>query len=345
MEINIDNFLKETEAFLEQEQERAKRGGNKEGSNYPIVYPGVPGGSLTIKLLWNMKSGTVIRQIQRHGGFGDKGRQKIPCLSKYGIECPICNKIKEIEDKLGESCGVKNKYSAKTQSIAYAQLIDYNDSYKEMPEKGSIILFMFPYTIYKQIMTQLNQFGQDSKNLISTNSGKPFIINTALAQGPNMYSVTVHPFNTIQSFETDEEYFKCLNDLPDLMDTLVPKDVNEDLMNRVNAAVDTLNAEYYGMQSDMPTKTEATSSQQVTIGSPVQQAVQNQVNEQAAAQVVQPTTTVVMQQNQPQTEQVTLEQKIEEQSISNKPSCYGQFSMTEKKCLICPHGADCSDVS
>lgn len=350
MEINIDNFLKETEAFLEQEQERAKRGGNKEGSNYPIVYPGVPGGSLTIKLLWNMKSGTVIRQIQRHGGFGDKGRQKIPCLSKYGIECPICNKIKEIEDKLGESCGVKNKYSAKTQSIAYAQLIDYNDSYKEMPEKGSIILFMFPYTIYKQIMTQLNQFGQDSKNLISTNSGKPFIINTALAQGPNMYSVTVHPFNTIQSFETDEEYFKCLNDLPDLMDTLVPKDVNEDLMNRVNAAVDTLNGEYYGMQSDMPTKTETVPNQQVTIGSPVQQTqntipvqqvVQNQVNEQASAQAVQ-TTTTVAQQVQPQ---VTLEQKIEEQANSNKPACYGQYSMTEKKCLICPYGTDCADIS
>lgn len=342
MEINIDNFLKETEEFLEQDK---ARGNNNEGngSKYPLIYPMVPGGQLTIKLLWNMKSNTVIRQISRHGGFGEKGFTKIPCLTKYGVTCPICEKIKEIEDKLGSNCGVGTKHKAKNQSIAYAQLIDYNDAYKDMPKKGSIILFMFPYTIYKQIMTQLNQFGQDSKSLIATNSGKPFIITTDAKQSASMYSVTVHPFNTINSFETDDEYFNCLNELPDLMETLAPKEVNDNLMKLVNTAVDTLNAEYLGIPSDAPTKESLQTAVQVNQQTP-QQLVQDQANAQAAAQVVQ--TTVTQPVSEPQaTTTVTLEQKIEEQINADKPACFGQFSMTEKKCLICPYGTDCSDMS
>lgn len=332
MEINIDSFLKETEDFLAEEAKKGK--GNKEGgSKYPIVYPGVPGGSLTIKLLWNQKSSTVIRQIKRHGGFGEKGFTKIPCLSQYGVDCPICSKMKDIEDTLGQSCGV-NKHNAKVQSIAYAQLIDYNTAYKDMPEKGSLILFMFPYTICKQIMTQLNQFGQNSKQLIATNDGKPFVVTTSTKQSFDMYTVTVDPFNTIKSFETDEEYFKCLEELPDLMETMIPKEIDENLMNQVNAAVETMTTEYLG--STVPASEPISQPQQPVNPDVVQSSTTTNTP------VAQPSTTVTMETKQPDT---TLEQKIQEQMSSDKPTCYGQYSMTEKKCLVCPHGTDCADIS
>lgn len=331
MEINIDNFLKETETFLAEEAKKNENRGNGNDSNYKVVYPGVPGGSLTVKLLWNQKSGTVIKQVKRHNGFGERGTTKIPCLSKYGIECPICNKMKEIEDKLGQSCGV-NVHNAKIQSVAYAQLIDYNDKYTDMPAKGSIVLFMFPYTIYKQIMTLLNSYGQNSKQLIATNEGKPFIVKTDSKVGPNMYSVTVDPFNTFKSFGTDEEYFKCLENLPDLMEAITPKEVDENLMNRVNAAVDTLNAEFLGTPSDMQQPiTQNTTNVQTNI-------VQN-------PNTVQPSTTIPNQNIQTASTTVTMEQRIEQQQNLDKPNCYGSYSMTEKKCLICPYGTDCADVT
>ena len=341
MEINIENFLKETEMFLEQEKEKASNRANKDGNNsqYPIVYPGALGGKLKLKLLWNLKSNTVIKQIERHPGFGNNGNTKVPCLKKYGVACPICDIINKVEDEQGQNSNVKLKYGSKLQSIAFAQLIDYNEAYTDMPERGSIVLFMFPYTIYSQIMTKMNEAGANSKVLCATNEGRTLDIDTALTRSASMYSVSISPFGTVKSFETDAEYDELLKSLPDLADTVTPRELNENLMNRVNAAADTIKAEYGMVPSDMPVTNNVANEQKTP-----QQVIAEQANQQAAAQAVQTTVTQPVSPVQPVVE-VTMDQKLQEQVNSGRPECFGNHSMTEKKCLICPHAIDCSDAS
>lgn len=343
MEINIENFLKETEVFLEQEKEKANSRNGKGNNNpqYQIIYPGALGGKLKIKLLWNLKSNTVIKQIERHPGFGDNGKTQIPCLKKYGVACPICDLINQIENEQGQNSKVKDKYGVKPRSIAYAQLIDYNEAYTDMPEKGSVILFMFPYTIYAQIMTKMNEAGANSKVLCATNEGRTLDIDTALTRSASMYSVSISPFGTVKSFPTDKEYEDLLMSLPDLSDAVTPKELSENLMNRVNAAVDTMKAEYGMVPSDMPVAETKIVNEQKT----PQQVIAEQANQQAAAQVVQTTVTQPVPDLSQGVTTVTMDQKLQEQANAGRPECFGNHSMTEKKCLVCPHAIDCSDIS
>ena len=77
---------------LAQEEIDERNSREDRGDRMKMVYIGMPG-KFRVKLLYNEKSGLLQRRISRH----IVGKDKIPCLSMFGEECPICKAINEAE--------------------------------------------------------------------------------------------------------------------------------------------------------------------------------------------------------------------------------------------------------
>lgn len=331
-----------------------KSQGNGESSKYPLVYP-AQNGKLVVKLLYNVKSGIVQRKIVRHNGE----KEKIPCLQQmYGIECPICVSINQVEQTLGKEMGAWRKYGYKVRGICYAQIMDHEATYfngEGEPKKGDIVLLMYPASVYDEINRIIIDSGEHLEQLVAQNEGLPIVINRSLkANGIPEYSTSVYPYGKMKSFEDstevvdgkpviktgDQKFEEVLNEIPNLNESLgVAQYQDDSTIEKANALGETITQEYMGSKIVNPSEPQGTQFAneipQNMFGE--QQAIQNEVNKQAQAQVVVQTTTQPILENNT----TIVSEQVSSGNISNRPPCFGQHKDNEKNCLMCPMEDDC----
>lgn len=177
--------------------------------DYKLVYP--QNGTLRFKALFNPKAGVLMRKIERHDVDGTKKA----CLSPYGEDCKTCKVLDSIENQKGL------KFRRKSRGFMYAQYIgsDYHwDNLDRKPEPGEVILLMFPWSIYMDINRIINDAGTRAAEIVATNQGRVMKIKRWVEKNSQVkYKAEIDVFaDPYKSCETDEEFVKLLNDLPDL---------------------------------------------------------------------------------------------------------------------------------
>lgn len=284
-------------------------------AQYPIVYPH-ENGKLTLKILFNEKANTVQRQVIRHE---TEGKEKIPCLQSYIMDCPACNAVREIDDLLGKESGVYRKYGYKSRGICYAVIVDYDNTYftkPNDPKKGDVVLFMYPKTIYDKINNIIFESGKNIESVIAKNEGHVIVVTRSTGNnGIPQYDVSVNPFNIIKCFEDDEnstgqeKYDNLLSSLPNLNEMIIPMSPTEEVHDKVRALADVIRQKYVSSTVINPAGTSPASMQQAGINTNANNG--------------QPITT------SPTTNNTT-----------GKPTCYGQHD-NSAKCSDCIFESEC----
>lgn len=304
-------------------QEELDQQENKNQNGVPLVYPGKKG-TIRVKLLANYKGGILQRRIFRH----NIGKEKIPCFKQYGQDCPICKAINDTEAVSKDSAW--RKYGAKPRGICYAQLIDYDKLYEadeNTPARGSLVLLMYPQTIYTEINRFISEAGENLEKLIDVNDGFTIEITNNGANSNPRYSTKIYPYGTTKSFETSvvdgktvtgEEKFEdfMTNEVPNLLDAIVPKDLTEEMIEKAKAAAEAITEEYFG--------------ENAVLNPEESEEHQTHNNNKRDAEE----TTIADIASDPEQESSS------EQSDNKKPECFGSYSDGDK-CMVCPFETDC----
>lgn len=310
------------------------------GNNYPLVYP-IKNGKLTMKLLFNPKAGIVQRKIIRHG--------KVPCLQMYGMECPVCSAISQVEEVKGKDAGAWSKHGYKVRGICYAQIIDHDPAYftdDKDPKKGDIVLLMYPKSIFDDINNLFIDSGANLDQLVASNEGFPIVITRSMkSNGFPEYNTSIS-IGKVKSFQTDEEFNDKLAEIPDLNETIVPKFQSDKVLEDAKALGETIVQEYMSssMATPPPPAQQSFIQQTETFPKvdPQAPAVSNPLNNPTSSATpapVQQSTTV---QQQPVVEQATVTATTNAApNTGSKPACFGQHKDNDKQCLICPFDDEC----
>lgn len=311
MKLDLDTLKKK----IQDEANEAKEQSERSNGGFPIVYPG-ENGKLVVRLLYNVKSGSVQRRVVRHPA----GKGKVACLQPYGEDCPVCQAIHNVENMKGRECGAFSKYGFKTRGICYAMIIDHDPVYftsPDDPKKGDVVLLMYPKTVYDQINTLLINSGDNLDKVLSENEGFPVIIERSQKKGGYpTYNTAIDPFGLKKVYEdndegTGEERFdSMLESIPDLNSTLIPNYPDDNLYKSAEALAQTITQEYMSSSIVNPSTDDT---------------IEDDTNE-----VEESATTPVDVANIPDSSA----------SSSDVPECFGNHC-DDKKCLICPIEADC----
>ena len=228
-------------AQVTQQQEENSNGGMK------LIYP--QSGTLKVRLLYNNAAGVVMRKFERH----TINKQKITCLQNYGMDCPICKMIDNIQNATGADLWQMKRT---TRGIAYAEYIDSDykwDDPKNAPSKGEIVILMFPWTIYTDLNRLISSAGQNIYSLIASNVGGVFKISRWSENKQIKYRAEIDPFDQQhQTRGSEEEFQKLLMDLPSLNDKFVPIEPNDNIIKAAQSMADELNNEYLAPRVQQP---------------------------------------------------------------------------------------------
>lgn len=217
------------------------------GGGMKLIYP--QQGTLKVRLLYNNAAGVVMRKFERH----TINKQKITCLQNYGVECPVCKMIENIQNATGADLW---QLKRTTRGIAYAEYIDSDykwDNPNDAPKKGEIVILMFPWTIYTDLNRLITQAGQNIYSLIASNVGGVFKISRWTESKQTKYRAEIDPFdNAHQTCPSEEEYQKLLMDLPSLNEKFVPIELTDNLTKAAQSTAEELNKEYLSPHVQQP---------------------------------------------------------------------------------------------
>lgn len=359
-------------SVLAQAAQVTKEQEENDNSGMKLIYP--QAGVMKVRLLFNNASQTVMRKFERHTVNGTK----VPCLTQYGQECPVCKTLDNIQNVKGVDLW---KYKRTTRGIAYAEYIesDYKwDKPTDAPAKGEIIILMFPWTLYTDFNRLISSAGQQIYSLIASNVGGVFKISRWTEKGQTKYRAEIDPFdNQHQTRATEEEYNKLIMELPSLNEKFVPMELNENTVKSANALADQLNTEYLTPQvvqpnvgqagqplggfvpQSAPTPMAPPTPQIYT--DPVTGATYQMINGQWVLTNPAPIPTTPSVQPMP-SQQVTPASQMPPVTTvptqapqmtppvqnPNNPPCYGKYGSAEvnsNNCLMCPHEMTCRTAS
>lgn len=342
-----------------------------ETAGYKLVYP-MKGEKISVRIFLNEKSGRVFRDIHRHEyTLPTKYVIKTPCLrAMYEMDCPVCNAIKNVKDIKGDDALVGTmKYSKRFIMFAHINSIDNKSSLHDV-NAGENVLLMIPSTIASELTNIMNNCKsmEDINKFFNSNNCLSFVISVDNNISTSMYKIMPDALTgQTKLFENDEDYTKLIQSFPSLDDMVVPATFNDNYLTLANQVVDNLNKEFLSSSieqtklNNIDNETKANDilnsinkianevQPQPQVGSiPVQQVVQQQENQNVAAQVVQQSTTQV--QSQPIQNTVvanTVAQPtatIATTTVNNSttPACFGNYNELEAKCLICSNSVECS---
>lgn len=324
------DFKKLQEQAQKEIAESSSNGSYDDGSNkYKFAYLG-QNGKVTAKIFYNPKMGGIQRKIVRHT-TGDP-KVKVPCLSYYGEECPICKAIKDVQAVKGQDSGVFMKYGYKTRGACYAQLIDFDANFfteSKDPKRRDIVLLMYPKTIYDKVNQEVVNAGENLDKLVGSNSGLPLVFQRTQNGNSYDYNVSIYPFGESKSFETDEEFDKAMDELPNLGDVLMPEHPNDEIRQKANAVAQAITSEYFGNSVVNPTPV-------MSAPKPVEQKT-----------VTPPSNTTddlpfAMGDSDNNTFSELTETKAETTSVpEGMPPCFGKHNDTSNECMMCPCECEC----
>lgn len=202
---------------------------------YPLVYPGV--GKIKFRMLYNPKSGLIIRGYSRHKIDG----KAVPCLRTYGEECPICKALEEVENYTGK----KPQGSKAFRAVFMAQYVwsDYKIGTEDHPiNVGDTIVVMVPWSVYKEVNAMIDEISRDPEAL-TTMFSAPSIQTTfeITRDQDNKYSFRASfPNTAFKSANTQEEFEAYLEDLEDLNEQCQSAVLKDEDVQLVNATADTI---------------------------------------------------------------------------------------------------------
>ena len=218
---------------------QASAEGENSGSRERLIYP--QDGKINVRILFNPKSQVVIRKFDRHTVNGTK----VPCLSQYGTDCPVCKVIGDIKNAKGF-----DMYQAgrKTRGICYAEYVssDYRwDKPEDEPKPGEIIMLMFPWTIYQDLNRIISQAGENLAQIVASNVGYVISIEKYTENKQIKYKASIDPFQmNHQTRNNDQEYNDLLMGLDSLNDKYVPIEINDDIIAKNKEVAEQLSREY-----------------------------------------------------------------------------------------------------
>ena len=366
---NLENVLAQA-AQVTQQQEESSSGGMK------LIYPQM--GTLKVRLLYNNAAGVVMRKFERH----TINKQKVVCLQNYGMDCPVCKMIDNIQNATGADLWQMKRT---TRGIAYAEYIDSDykwDDPKNAPAKGEIVILMFPWTIYTDLNRLISSAGQNIYSLIASNVGGVFKISRWSENKQTKYRAEIDPFDQQhQTRATEEEYQKLLMDLPSLNDKFVPVEPNDNIIKAAQSMADELNKEYLAPQVHHPSMGQSgmnlSSMAAGVMGQMAPQIPQNPqvytdpntgitydfINNQWVARPTAPTAPQVpnpvvggyqpmpngpssFQQNPANTQAPSMPPQTA--AAPGSPACFGKHGSSEvnpNSCLLCPSEGQCRSAS
>lgn len=306
--------------------------GTSSGNNYPtIIYPA--NGTIRVRLLFNPKSNSVMRLIHRHKL--DSG--KVDCAAQYNQDCPVCKQLESIRTVKGLDLWT---LKSKTYGIAYAQFIDVSTGYdfgnrRSIPKRGDLIVLMFPWSVYSQISGCIQKAGENAGQLLVDNESKPITIERKLNNDRVEYRVDVDTFSTFQSCDSQAQFDQFLMNLPDLSDTITPKEMPEGLLTKLQLEADNLSAKYLGGVQTSYVPPVPTAASPVVPATPVQ----------TSGAPINPESVITNDNNNDVPPWETASQNQVQNSTDGPKPCFGNLNLSNKDCLICPHTIECSKAS
>ena len=282
--------------------------GEPKGSKYPIFYPGV--GTSVVKLLFNPKSNSLFRLINRHEWMD---KQKVTCLKTFGkdVECPICKAIQDVKNAKGIDLA---RHKSKVRGLAFAQLIsvDYPLTGKYSPSEGDIVLFMFPWTVYtalSQVVAEAQSDETQLEQLIASNEGYGFSIRHT---EDNKYTTMPNVFKKYKTCPSDEKFVELLENLDSLNDLIVPSgldSMSEDQMNKVKKVANEITMKYLYGESGKESQ---------SLDQMAKNSIDSSINKGSLV------------------------------DTSDKPPCFGKVNtgdIDSNQCLMCPCQAECQSYA
>lgn len=343
---------------LSQAKEVAENSGSSNSTK--LVYP--QNGTLKVRLLFNPKSGVVIRKTERHTINGVKN----PCLGQYGLECQTCKTLSDINNAKGLDLW---KFKRTTRGIAYAEYVssDYKwDNPKYEPKSGEVVLLMFPFTVYQDLNRIMSSSGDKIYSLVASNVGPTIDIQRYTENNQVKYRSSIDAFDmNHQTRSTEEEYTKLLEDLDNLNEKIVPLQVTDEIKKADAEMAALLTKEYLNPQDAYSQPNVGTAGN--TLGGlggmpqsnvppvpPTPQTYKDPntgveyelVNNQWVMKTpptpvppVPPTPAFSQPSSTPEP------RRDASQVIPDKPQCFGQYGregINPNSCLLCPNEAECS---
>lgn len=305
---------------------------------YKIVYPSE--GTLTIRLLYNVKSGLIVRKILRH----TVGENKIPCMQMYGYkkdDCPICATLKSIEAANNQ---VPSGSWAKPRFIAYAQYI--RSTYKiDNLKEGDVFILMGPKTLYEGIQNFISNISANVKNLEECFMNYESNTMTVTRDHDNTYQFMINPYDKYKSADSQEAFDKLLDNVDDLSHTVVSAEPTDEINKQVKAAAEELRKKYLDGRVIMPDAAPVVPQEPTTVSNVAAQQV-----------VTTPAVEAVPPQQAVQQPTAHASAPAPQAPISNKRKCYGDYKRIQETddpmcralralCPNCPDASDCKLAS
>lgn len=218
---------------------------------YKLIYPGE--GTLSFRILINPKSNSIIRKIVRH----TIGNNRIPCLTTYGMnrsDCPICQAADTVYNTNGS---VPKGMWAQARGLCFIQYISSTYTIEGI-KPGDIALLMVPKTLYESIqewIVSITQGDQGMSAMMAVFCGHECMEQSINRDANNKYSFMMNPFKKFKSANSDEEFNKILDSLPDLNEQMIPATANDEVMSTIKAAVENIDQTYINPKVATPNVT------------------------------------------------------------------------------------------
>lgn len=306
-------------------QQAVQGTGNSGGTNYPpIIYPG--DGTVVSRLLFNPKSNSVMRLIRRHKLESGKA----DCASNWNQDCPVCAALEEIRTVKGLDLWTMK---SKVNGIAYAQFVSTSTGYdwggRKIPNRGDLIVLMFPWSVYKQISELIQKAGENANQILTNVEGRLLTIERKASGERVEYRVDIDAFAPLfRSADNQSAFNVMLTEVTDLNDTITPRNVPDGHLNKLLLEANNLTARYLGKQDYTPSAP-ATPPQQ-----PTPQPPQNPAPQPPAQPPQQPDP-------QPPVQPPAQQPPTPPAGNDGKPDCFGQLDLKNKQCLMCAVTIDC----
>lgn len=333
-----------------EKQENQGGGGNY---TYPLVYPQA-GHTITVRPLFNPKSGQILRLVNRH--------EKVACYKTYGIDCPICKVQQQVKDMTGQDPFGRSKKS-KSRGICFAQYVSSTNQIDKgnnrgILQPGEIILFMFPWSVYSQINTIIQAISQTPTGMdqafCHSQSGLYIQINVS---AEFKYNTTNVPYMTFPTQQSDDDFMKMLEGMESLSEQVLPSSITEDVDKQVREYTDAIYRQF--VAPSVPNQAPP-ASQPVQFNAPPQAPSYQNGSQQFTGYnppVAPRSTPQAFPQNyqsapsyqtQVSNNSQTPPWEVPQQTsapVSGHPACFGKHVQNDPKCICCPDEMVCMSNS
>lgn len=292
---------------------------------YPLVYPSA-GSTLVVRILFNPKSGQIVRLVNRH--------EKTACLKTYGVECPICKVMEDVKNMTGQDPFGRTKAS-RSRGLAIAEFVSSTVEYKKGNQSirpGDLVLLMFPWSVYSAINEMIQAIAQTPTGMDMAfghaNSGM-FVQITVTSDFK--YTCVQIPYMVSPVQRTDEQFLDMLENCEPLNEQVLPSTINEEVNKSVQEYADSIYRQYITPSvpnQGVPAGTAPQSMQQFT----------NPAPQTATPQWIAPGVTTT--QAPPQFVNPAVPPFVPN-TTSGSPACFGQHKDNDPTCICCPMEMQC----